>query len=297
MTTSVQLVIEDTKLNELFDDYLELFNSYNEHTLKLQIAIQYGDFEQSEKVIEQMPLNDLSTKGEWGNTPLHLAINCGKPQIAQKLIEQLNVPQLVIQNNFGESPLDNAVTLGQYEVVSDLLEKIPAKLFGSTVLHQAIINDQQEIALILAQKMSPDQLGFQDAEGQTALHYALEPQTIDIDLAVMLMNKMHTKDLNITNIHGQTSHDLLDQVIEDIKILKEALTDSTTNNTPIDQPTSTLTQASSRLPLTTSSQLKKPLAKRKLNESNNESIKKVKQPPTSVSPEPEQVSPMGKPQC
>jgi|GEM_PF-5377571 hypothetical protein len=227
MTTSVRLVSEDTKLNELFDDYLELFNSYNEQALKLQIAIQYGDYEQSVKVMEQMPLEQLSTKGEWGNTPLHLAINCGKTQIAQALIEQLDVPQLVMKNHFGESPLDNAVTLGQDEAVCDLIEKIPAKLFSSVVLHNATINGQQGIALSLAQKMSPDQLGFQDEEGQTALHHALEPQTVDIDLAVMLMNKMHTKDLKLINKLGHTPHDLLNQVIEDIKLIKHELMKTT----------------------------------------------------------------------
>ena len=138
---------------------------------EINYAAKNGDLETVKALLKANP-DLVSSKGQYGDSPLHLAATAGHKDVAVLLLA--NKADVNAKNNAGGTPLHSASGYGHEEIAALLLANkadVNAKdMFGSTPLHGAAANGFVEVVkLLLANKA---EVNAKAGDGQTPLHGA-----------------------------------------------------------------------------------------------------------------------------
>jgi FMN phosphatase YigB (HAD superfamily) len=145
----------------------------------------------TDEEIRTLPNELLTITDIEGNTPLHTAIQCLRPSLARALVARLEDDNLASQNAEGNTPLHliaqtirkgkKPIEISAVEKLVDVARLIIARLgnniatvnhTGNTPLHLAAYDGNRDIAVLLAQGMTPNQLAIKTSSGYSALQIA-----------------------------------------------------------------------------------------------------------------------------
>lgn len=145
----------------------------------------------------------LNAQNRDGQTPLHDAILCDNYSFAQYLLQHNCDVSLV--NKDGNTPVhlvarDDNVRMCKLLMKYAQLDLTVMNKMGKTPLHLACANEKANVAAILINKMSIEQMNILDHQGRTALHECAE--NLSGVLARYLIR--HGADENAQDIRGNT---------------------------------------------------------------------------------------------
>ncbi len=147
--------------------------------------------------------SSLNAQNRDGQTPLHDAIICNNYSFAQYLLQ--HNCDLSLTNKDGNTPLHIVATDDNIKMCKLLMKYAHLNLtamnkMGKTPLHLACANEKANVAALLVNKMSTEQMNLLDVQGRTPLHECAE--NIHGVLARYLIR--HGADENAKDIRGNT---------------------------------------------------------------------------------------------
>ena len=138
----------------------------------LMSACSIGDVVKVKQLLSY-PSLDVNLRNDSGCTALHYAASKGHIEVVKALLEREDLKTDIQDNHAKSTPLVRAITTNHLQVVRELLKVRP-------------------------------RLNLRDSEGNTALHYAIAME--NVDLAVDLINNGALD--NVKNIYNQTPLDV-----------------------------------------------------------------------------------------
>ncbi|XP_069144977.1 protein ACCELERATED CELL DEATH 6-like isoform X1 [Solanum lycopersicum] len=119
-----------------------------------------------------LSVQDLETRNNSGDTPLHEAARFGKKDMVERIL-RIEKDLVYVQNNLGETPLYVAAASGEKDVFTILancdFNKLTMKRNdGKTVLHATVFHDCYELAIYIV-NMYPELVNDRDNDRMTAL--------------------------------------------------------------------------------------------------------------------------------
>ena len=152
-----------------------------------------------ETVLQSNP-SALNAQNRDGQTPLHDAILTDNYPFARYLLQR--GADLTIVNKEGNTPLhlaaqDDNTKMCKLLMKYPQLDLISGNKMGKTPLHLACANEKPNVAAILINKLTPEQLNLLDIQGRTPLHECSE--NLNGSLARYLIR--HGADENVKDVH------------------------------------------------------------------------------------------------
>lgn len=147
-------------------------------------------------------------------TTLVLAAKCGHKMVFDALLKANNIDITTFDPHSGESLLNLVIKNKWSSQEKDLVERLnPDDLLKqfydgkTTLLHLAIqLNMRYDFIELLIDKLPKERLSFQDVQGNTPLHLAIE---LDLGhLVAYLIDKVLVTDLSLSNHNGKKPLDL-----------------------------------------------------------------------------------------
>ncbi len=155
-----------------------------------------------DSVLTSNPLS-LNVQNRDGQTPLHDAIICDNYSFAQYLLQ--HKCDISLKNKDGNTPIhlvarDDNVRMCKLLMKYAQVDLTVTNKMGKTPLHLACANEKTNVAAILVNKMTIEQMNLSDIQGRTPLHECAE--NINGILARYLIR--HGADENAKDIRENT---------------------------------------------------------------------------------------------
>lgn len=156
--------------------------SRHENMIGLFVAIERGDAQKVEQLLEQLPRQNVSKMLDYRRrTAVHLAVERGCEEVLDVVLQvykEDKEDQLGAEDGGGFTALHLAAELGHHKIAARLLEMNPELAVrraqdNLSCLHLAAIRGHPEIVKLLLE-VSPDLIVAEDKDGRPALHFAVE---------------------------------------------------------------------------------------------------------------------------
>ena len=160
--------------------------------------------------ISNMSSDTLNMKNQYGFTILHTAVFSNNVNAVNLLLSKMSQKAIDAQVDKGvfARHIENSIIFSDFE-----------KSHKKTALHYATCFNspkaRTEIAILLISQMSLDAISAKDGEGNTALHFVVWNQ--NVELIQLLLSKMSQEAIHVKNNRGFTALDYaIEQVSKDI---------------------------------------------------------------------------------
>ena len=118
LRSTVKLNIKSPKYNQLISTVISTIMATVEG---LFIAIEENNQRLAINIIGQLSDDQLITKDDVGNTPLHYAVQRGHNDVVKILVDRLPDEHHIIKDKYGVTPLHTAATYGHMMLLELLL--------------------------------------------------------------------------------------------------------------------------------------------------------------------------------